>query len=105
MNRRRFVQTSLAAAVAASLPTSQSMAAILSGSMGVDADINAVTGDGAEVTLQRAAVKELGDSLRGIDIRIDTHGATQDCGIHLDKSVCLAVGEGTNAISSPDVQK
>ena len=65
MNRRRFVQSSLAAAVAASLPTSQSLAAILSGSMGVDADINAVTGDGAEVTLQRAAVKELGDSLRG----------------------------------------
>ena len=65
MNRRRFVQSSLAAAVAASLPTSQSLAAILSGSMGVNADINAVTGDGAEVTLQRAAVKELGDSLRG----------------------------------------
>ena len=65
MNRRRFVQSSLAAAVAASLPTSQGLAAILSGSMGVDADINAVTGDGAEVTLQRAAVKELGDSLRG----------------------------------------
>ena len=33
--------------------------------MGVDADINAVTGDGAEVTLKQAAVKELGDSLRG----------------------------------------
>ena len=65
MNRRRFVQSSLAAAVAASLPTSQGLAAILSGSMGVDADINAVTGDGAEVTLKQAAVKELGDSLRG----------------------------------------
>ncbi len=65
MNRRRFVQSSLAAAVAASLPTSQSLAAILSGSMGVDADIDAVTGDGAEVTLKQAAVKELGDSLRG----------------------------------------
>ena len=50
MNRRRFVQSSLAAAVAASLPASQSLAAILSGSMGVDADINAVTGDGAEIT-------------------------------------------------------
>ena len=65
MNRRRFVQSSLGAVVAASLPTSQSLAAILSGSMGVDADINAVTGDGAEVTLKQAAVKELGDSLRG----------------------------------------
>ena len=65
MNRRRFVQSSLAAAVAASLPASEGLAAILSGSMGVDADINAVTGDGAEVTLKQAAVKELGESLRG----------------------------------------
>ncbi len=65
MNRRKFVQSSLAAAVAASIPASRGLAAILSGSMGVDADINAVTGDGAEVTLQRAAVQELGDSLRG----------------------------------------
>ena len=65
MNRRRFVQSSLAAAVAASLPASQGLAAILSGSGGVDADINALTGDGAEVTLQRAAVMELGESLRG----------------------------------------
>ena len=51
MNRRRFVQSTLASAVAASLPASQSLAAILSGSMGVDADVNAITGDGAEVTL------------------------------------------------------
>jgi len=65
MNRRRFVQSSLASAVAASLPASQSLAAILSGSMGVDADVNAIAGDGAEVTLQRAAVREFGESLRG----------------------------------------
>jgi len=65
MNRRHFVQTSLAAAIAASLPVSQSFAAILSASMKVDADVNAVTGNGAEVTLKRAAVQELGDSLRG----------------------------------------
>ena len=65
MNRRRFVQSSLAAAVAASMPASQGLAAILSASGGVDGDINAVTGAGADVTLQRAAVKELGDSLRG----------------------------------------
>ncbi|MCZ6809612.1 MAG: twin-arginine translocation signal domain-containing protein, partial [Proteobacteria bacterium] len=65
MNRRRFVQASLAAAVAASLPISRSNAAIFSASMKVDADIDAFTGDGAEVTLKRAAVQELGDSLRG----------------------------------------
>ncbi len=65
MDRRRFVQTSLAAAVAAALPVSQSFSKILGASMTVDADINGVTGDGAEVTLKRAAVQELGDSLRG----------------------------------------
>ena len=65
MDRRRFIQTSLAAAVAAALPVSQSFSKILGASMTVDADINGVTGDGAEVTLKRAAVQELGDSLRG----------------------------------------
>ena len=65
MNRRRFVQSTIAAAVAASLPISRSYAAILSGSMKVDADINAITGAGAEVTLKQAAVQELGDSLPG----------------------------------------
>ena len=61
MDRRRFVQTSLAAAVGAfgsSLPFKQSLAAILSPSMAVDTDIDAVTGDGAKVTLARAAVQD-----------------------------------------------
>ena len=47
MNRRHFVQSSVATAVAASLPASQGLAAILSGSTGVDADVNAVTGERA----------------------------------------------------------
>ena len=65
MNRRGFVRRSLAAAIGASLPASGALAAILSPSMRVDADIDAVTGDGASVTLKRAAVQELGESLRG----------------------------------------
>ena len=65
MNRRRFVQRSLAAAIGASLPFSRGLGAILSRSMAVDADIDAITGDGASVTLKRAAVQELGESLRG----------------------------------------
>lgn len=65
MNRRRFVQSSLAAAVAASLPPGLSTAAILSPTMRVDRDIDAVTGKGASTTLPRAAVQELGESLRG----------------------------------------
>ena len=65
INRRRFVQGSLAAAVAASLPAARVVAAVLSPSMTVDRDLTAVTGDGARVTLTRAAVQELADSLRG----------------------------------------
>ena len=65
MNRRHFMRSSVAAAVAASFPASRGLAAILSGSMSVDRDIDAFTGDGAEVTLKKAAVQELGDGLRG----------------------------------------
>ena len=46
MNRRRFVQSTLAVAVAAALPIRRNYAAILSGSMSVDADVNAITGAG-----------------------------------------------------------
>ncbi len=86
MNRRRFVQTSLAAAVAASLPVSVSLAEILSSSMKVDADINAVTGDGAEVTLGRAAVQELGDSLRG-NLLLPGHEAYEEARRVLNASI------------------
>jgi FAD/FMN-containing dehydrogenase len=55
----------LAAAVGASLPMTGALGAILSPSRAVDADIDAVTGDGASVTLKRAALQELGESLRG----------------------------------------
>ena len=64
MNRRRFVQSTLAAAVAASF-ANRSFAAAMQALTEVRADINAVTGDGAEVTLKQAAVQELSDSLRG----------------------------------------
>jgi FAD/FMN-containing dehydrogenase len=64
MNRRRFLKGSLAAAVGAQLPMS-AYSAILSPSMKVDADIDVVTGDGRAATLKRAALQELGDSLRG----------------------------------------
>ncbi len=65
LSRRHFVRGSLAAAVAASLPMRGGLAAVLSPSMKVDRDLDAVTGNGASVTLARAAVQELGDSLRG----------------------------------------
>ena len=66
MDRRRFIRSSLSAAVAASLPVSNSLAQMLVHSpTAVPSDIEAVTGDGAEVTLAKAAVQELSDSLKG----------------------------------------
>lgn len=65
MKRRHFLQSSVAAAVAASLPASQALAAALAAISEVSSDVNAITGSGAQVTLEQAAVKELSDSLRG----------------------------------------
>lgn len=65
MDRRYFVKSSLAAAVATSLPVDDGFAALLGPASTVGSDIRAVTGDGAEVSLERAAVQELADSLRG----------------------------------------
>lgn len=65
MNRRRFVRSSLAAAVAASFSAKQSTAALLSVTTEVNADVDAMTGDGAEVVLKQSAVQDLSDSLRG----------------------------------------
>jgi hypothetical protein len=65
MNRRRFVQSGLAAAVVASLPAKQSIAALLNLTTEVSADVPAMTGDGAEVVLKQSAVQDLSNSLRG----------------------------------------
>ena len=66
MDRRRFIRSSLASAVAASMPGAQALAAsLLHVPTSVPGDINAVTGAGAEVTLKQAAVQELSDSLKG----------------------------------------
>ena len=65
MKRRHFLQSSVAAAVAASLPASQALAAALAAISEVSSNVNAVTGNGTQITLEQAAVKELSDSLRG----------------------------------------
>jgi len=65
MKRRHFLQSSLAAAVATSLPASRALAAALATISEVGSNVNAVTGSGVQVTLEQAAVKELSDSLRG----------------------------------------
>ncbi len=63
MDRRHFLMSSVAAAVAASLPIGRILAA--GRGVPVAADVAAVTGGGAATTLERAALQELRDSLRG----------------------------------------
>lgn len=66
MDRRNFIRSSLSAAVAASIPGTQALAAsLLHSPTSVPSDIEAIRGDGAEITLAQAAVQELSDSLKG----------------------------------------
>ncbi len=65
MNRRKFIRRSTAAAVTASLYSSRSIAAALQALLQVTSDVDAITGDGANTVLEKAAVQELSDSLRG----------------------------------------
>lgn len=64
MNRRSFLRSSVAASLAAT-PISQAYASLYSALTTVDSDIAAVTGAGAEVSLEKMAVRELAESLRG----------------------------------------
>ena len=64
MDRRRFLQSSVAASVMAALPATQARAA-LQALLQISGDVRAVTGDRNEISLERAAVQELADSLRG----------------------------------------
>jgi FAD/FMN-containing dehydrogenase len=52
-------------AAAATLPMARAWPAILSPSLPIDRDLDAVTGEGKAITLKRAEVQELGESLRG----------------------------------------
>ena len=61
MNRRRFVVSSVAAAVGLALASRGALAALAP----IVDDVAAVTGAGGKVTLGKSAVQELRDSLRG----------------------------------------
>ncbi|MGA8205790.1 MAG: FAD-dependent oxidoreductase, partial [Woeseiaceae bacterium] len=65
MDRRRFLQASVSAALAASLPARAAFEDALYRPTRIVTDIDAVTGDGAQVTLAKAAVQEFSDSLKG----------------------------------------
>lgn len=65
MNRRQFCGTSLAAAIAASLPAGAASGAALRALTQVTSSIAGVTGSGDEVVLEAAEIKELKAALRG----------------------------------------
>lgn len=65
MNRRHFLGSMLAAAVAAALPTGRALASVYYALSQVVSGILAVSPDGREVALSQAAVQEFSDSLRG----------------------------------------
>jgi len=61
MDRRLFLRSTVAAAVAAALPAPAAFAAMTE----ITGDIRAVTGDRKEFSIEQAALQELADSLRG----------------------------------------
>jgi FAD/FMN-containing dehydrogenase len=65
MKRRSFIQSSVAAAVAASLPSASAWAEATAALSEVTGDTLAVSGSGSEIVLEQSAVKELSESLRG----------------------------------------
>jgi FAD/FMN-containing dehydrogenase len=65
MNRRYFLNSTVAAGVAAALPGRHALATLYQSLTAVTADVQAVSGAGSEVVLEQAAVQELADSLRG----------------------------------------
>ena len=69
MKRRHFLQTSMAAAATVTIPfalfSKTALAQALEEMTEVNGDIDAVTGEGAEITIERAAVEDLKGALRG----------------------------------------
>lgn len=65
MRRRQFIRNTLSAAAAASLPLGATWASLRHTPTEVTGNINALTGDGNQVTLGQAEVQELSDALKG----------------------------------------
>ena len=70
MNRRKFFRSTLATAAAISFPALRGYSA----DTAVPAEIDAVTGSGAAVSLQRVAIEELRNGLRGQLLLSDSEG-------------------------------
>jgi FAD binding domain/Berberine and berberine like len=65
MNRRQFFRTTLAASVAAAIPILPGCGKQAPVATGADTSIRGISLDGAEIELERAAIRELGDSMTG----------------------------------------
>ena len=65
MNRRQFCQTTLAASVTAAIPLMPGFGNRVRAATEANTSIRAVSLDGAEIELERAAIKELGESMTG----------------------------------------
>ena len=65
MKRRTFVRSSVAAAVAASLSTRRSMAALYQEAPQAPPDVDAITGAGSEITLRGKDIADLAARMRG----------------------------------------
>lgn len=65
MKRRAFLRSSLGAAAATSLPFPQRLEAAFRPAPKVPADLQAITGDGREITLASSAIADLAAQLRG----------------------------------------
>jgi hypothetical protein len=65
MDRRKFCKTTLAASVAASLPVLTACGDKAKVATEADTSIAGISLDGAELELEKAAIKELGDALTG----------------------------------------
>lgn len=105
MKRRHFCMSTLAAAVYAAHPWNDVFAAVLNEFDKVTADVNAVTGDGVELTIKRNAVQEFSDSLRG-RLLLPGHEAYDDArrviNASIDKNPALIAkiwGQSNNCLS------
>ncbi|HSL70709.1 MAG TPA: hypothetical protein VK864_10740, partial [Longimicrobiales bacterium] len=65
MKRRHFLQSAVAAATALSVPRREALGAIFQPAPRLPQDLNAVTGDGQQVTLSGRALADLRSRLRG----------------------------------------
>ncbi|MDH4126999.1 MAG: hypothetical protein OEV69_15330, partial [Gammaproteobacteria bacterium] len=65
MQRRQFCRAALAASVAAAIPLLPGCEKKAPVASTADTSIRAISLDGAEIELEKAAIRELGDSLTG----------------------------------------